>query len=262
MPLETLLQRDFSVRCEWGLPAVRALAPACDAVVIVDVLSFSTCVDIATARGATIHPFRFADERAAAFARANDALLAGDNALGLSLRPASLLGIEAGTRLVLPSPNGSLLSTETGAVPTIAGCLRNARAVAECAAAIGERILIVPAGERWPDGSLRPALEDLCGAGAIIHHLPAARTRSPDALAAAAVFARARETLFATLSACASGRWKAARDQNRDVDLAAALDVSPCAPVLRDGAFVGGQGSGEPSEGGRTDEGAKAATAS
>lgn len=62
-------QADYAVRCEWGLRGVEALAPASDVVVIVDVLSFSTCVEIATARGAVIFPYVWRDATAAAYAQ-------------------------------------------------------------------------------------------------------------------------------------------------------------------------------------------------
>lgn len=45
-------QADFNIRGEWGQQGVSQLAPISDVVVIVDVLSFSTCVDIVTSRGA------------------------------------------------------------------------------------------------------------------------------------------------------------------------------------------------------------------
>lgn len=35
----------------------------------------------------------------------------------------------------------------------------------------GRRIAIVPAGEKWSDGSLRPSFEDFVGAGAVISYL-------------------------------------------------------------------------------------------
>ena len=102
------------------------------------------------------------------FAASHDARVAGmrDDTSAYSLSPHSLLAIPPGTRLVLPSPNGSTLSLTTGATPTFAGCLRNARAVAEAAHRIGPRVAVIAAGERWrDDGSLRPCFEDQAGAG-------------------------------------------------------------------------------------------------
>jgi 2-phosphosulfolactate phosphatase len=217
---------------------VEALSPACDVVVIVDVLSFSTCVDMATAGGATVLPYRFRDDTAATYARECGALLAGANPRGYSLKPASLTAIEAGCRLVLPSPNGSTLSLATGTATTLAGCLRNRTAVARHAAASGGTVLVVPAGERWPhDGSLRPAFEDLCGAGAVVAALPPQLTRSPDALAAGAVFRAARRDLASRVAACASGREKSVHHDEADVALAVALDASDCVPVLEGPAY-------------------------
>ncbi len=44
-------QAEFNIRCEWGIEGVERLAPDCDVVIIVDVLSFSTSVDVATRQG-------------------------------------------------------------------------------------------------------------------------------------------------------------------------------------------------------------------
>jgi 2-phosphosulfolactate phosphatase len=51
-------QAVFDVRCEWGQQGILQLAPISDVVIIVDVLSFSTCVDIATSRGAIAFPYQ------------------------------------------------------------------------------------------------------------------------------------------------------------------------------------------------------------
>src|SRR2546423_1373102 len=40
----------------WGAAGARSLAAACDVVVVVDVLSFTTCISVATAHGATVLP--------------------------------------------------------------------------------------------------------------------------------------------------------------------------------------------------------------
>ena len=233
-------QDPFDVRCEWGLAGVEALQPRSDAIIVVDVLSFTTSVDIATSRGAVVLPYPWRDhDRATDFALMHRALLAraGRRRSGsFTLSPESLLGISAGTRLVLPSPNGATLSLATGTVPTLAGCLWNAEVVARAALQYGNRIGVIPAGEHWEHGGLRPGLEDLVGAGAIIHHLPG--SRSPEAEAAVAAYRRFEDDLVDCLRHCGSGRELIGHGFARDVELAGQLNCSHCAPVLVDGAYV------------------------
>src|SRR5438128_340686 len=101
-------QREYDVRCEWGERGVQRLAPVSDVVIIVDVLSFSTAVEIATNQGAIVFPYRWKDETAHHYAKSVRAEVADKhNRNKRSLSPASLLDLPAGTRLVLPSPNGS-----------------------------------------------------------------------------------------------------------------------------------------------------------
>src|SRR5262245_48902963 len=98
-------QAAAACRCEWGLAGLEALAPA-DVVIVVDVLSFSTCVDVAVARGVTIFPYRWRDASAESFAASQRAELALPRGKGrYSLSPGSFQGAPAGTRCVLPSPN-------------------------------------------------------------------------------------------------------------------------------------------------------------
>ena len=89
-------QRAFSARFEWGEAGVQRLAPHADIVVVVDVLSFATAVDVAVGRGAIVYPCRWRDDRAETLAADVDAVLAGarsgpDQAVPYSLSPASLL---------------------------------------------------------------------------------------------------------------------------------------------------------------------------
>jgi 2-phosphosulfolactate phosphatase len=232
-------QHQADIRFEWGLSGIEALAPASDVVIIVDVLSFTTCVDIVVSRGGLVFPYRDTLESLPAYAKSQNALYAmpgrGHEA-AYTLSPASLLAIPPGTRLVLPSPNGSTLSLSTGDVPTLAGCLRSARAVAARAGQLGRRISVIAAGERWPENhSLRPGTEDLLGSGAIISYLRG--TRSPEAETALAAFRAAGGSLLDTLRRCGSGQELIGRGFTKDVHLAGQLNVSDAAPLLTDGAY-------------------------
>ena len=232
----TFDQAEFDIRCEWGVQGVQQLAPISDVIIIVDVLSFSTCVEVAVSRGATIFPYRWRDASAQAYADSIKAQLAEKRGSAYSLSPASLMNVPPGLRLVLPSLNGSTLSLATGTTPTLIGCLRNCRAVAKAASQYGTTVAVIPAGERWCDETLRPSVEDLIGAGAIIQHLRG--SLAPEAQAAAAAWNEAQDKIFERLKQCSSGKELIARGFATDVEIAAQTNVSACVPLLTNGAFT------------------------
>ena len=230
-------KNQYNVRCEWGLEGLKLLVPISDVVIIVDVLSFSTSVDIACSNGAKVYPCKWKDEKALEYALSKDAILAKPRSkTELSLSPYSLENILSGTNIVLPSPNGSSLSLATGDVLTICGCLRNYRSVAEYANRHGERISVIPAGEKWPDGSIRFALEDIFGAGAILSRLKG--NLSPEAELAVNIYHSLHNKETDTLLNCISGIELVEKGYEVDVYLAADINVSECVPVLKDQAYI------------------------
>jgi 2-phosphosulfolactate phosphatase len=216
-------QPGFDPRLAWASEGGTRLAGVCPVLVVVDILRFTTAVEVAVTHGARVIPERWA----------------GREAPGrYSLSPVSLLGIPAGARVTLASPNGATVSLDlagAGAV-VLAGCLRNASAVAAAARDLGGPVGVVAAGERRLDGSLRPAVEDLVGAGAILHALGG--RPSPEARAAVAAFLDAAPDLPSVLATCISGRELAARGLTADLRLAAEHDVSQAVPRLSGGAFA------------------------
>ncbi len=230
-------QSAFDVRCEWGQHGLTTLAPSAGLVVIIDLLSYSTVVDVALTRGAEIYPHPGKDASAESRARELGASLALGRGKGtFSLSPASMLQVQPGQKIVLPSPNGAALSVQATALAQRAICVsfRNLSAVARYASSFSP-IAIIPAGERWPDHSLRPAVDDIACAGALIEKLPG--TRSPEALAALGIWQQFRGDLLANLLACASGRQLVEMGYRVDVEMAAELDVSTTVPILRDGRY-------------------------
>lgn len=255
-------QLPYRIRFEWGLDGARTVASGADLAVVVDVLSFSTCVSVAVERGVDVYPYRWKDTGAEDFAVHHGATLAGPrNGGGLSLSPASLRDTPGLERVVLPSPNGSAICHElAGEVPLLSAvCLRNAAATAEWVLATLPEdavIAVIAAGELWHhggpgndgglhhDGGLRPAVEDLWGAGAFVAGLVAAGREvfspeafSPEALMAAAAYDAAEPNLPEFLRGCSSGRELIGMGYPEDVEIAAGLDASSVVALMQDGAF-------------------------
>ncbi|MFD4504510.1 2-phosphosulfolactate phosphatase [Streptomyces sp. NPDC058457] len=103
------------------------------------------------------------------------------------------------------------LRPTAGNSTVVAGCLRNATAAGRWLATRGYGtpecpVGVIASGERWPDGSLRPALEDLFGAGAIIAELQeqGAGPLSPEAAVARSSFTGTPKAAE-TVACCSSG---------------------------------------------------------
>ena len=217
-------QDGFDLRFDWGPQGVERLAPLCRTVVIIDVLRFTSAVETACAAGITVYPYRWRDDSAEAFAAARGAVLADSSRQGgPSLSPPSLLKLPAGSRVVLPSPNGATCSIL--AATTVAQWLEKRE----------RPIGIIACGEVWPDGSIRPSFEDMMGAGAILARISG--TDSPEADAAASAFVMCVSRLEDRIRECASARQLLEMGSAGDVEWCLQTDVSEAVPVLRDGAF-------------------------
>lgn len=223
------------VHVEWGVAGAEMLATRCPVVVVCDVLSFSTTVSVAAAVGVRVRPHPWKDESAARLATQLGAALAGPRGSDVSLSPVTMRGLAPGTLLVLPSPNGAMCSLAAAGhgATVVAGCLRNAKAVAQWCAARGLDVGLVAAGEQWPDGALRPAYEDWVGVGSIAAHLAESAELSPEAEAAALAAQHRRP-----LATVASGVELIEAGFASDVDVAEEVDADVVVPLLLDGQFV------------------------
>jgi 2-phosphosulfolactate phosphatase len=82
---------------------------------------------------------------------------------------------------------------------------------------------------------LRPAVEDLLGAGAVMASLLGYGSASVEAALAAEMYARS--SVADALAGCVSGRELIAAGHSGDVELASEVDVSTAVPLLQDGVL-------------------------
>jgi len=221
-------QAEYNIRCEWGTKGIEHIGISSDVVIIVDVISFSTAVDIVTAQGAQVFPYA-KNEGIDEFAKRMDAIVVGPRSKEHTL--VSLESLEA-NRLVLPYPNEAVLSILTGQSVVLAGCLRNAQAVAQAAMKLGTTIAVIPAGEHWADKSARFATEDLIGAGAILSFLEG--SFSPEAQSAVAIYEDVKDNVCEHIKKCSSGKKLIEQGFADDVLCACQVNVSSAVPQLID----------------------------
>ncbi|WP_433393918.1 2-phosphosulfolactate phosphatase [Micromonospora sp. KLBMP9576] len=242
------VQPGAGARFDWGLTGAAELGRVCAVLVVVDVLSFTTTVEVAVARGMRVHPFPWG-EQAAEYARRVGAVAAVGRRQTTpehpwSLSPAALRTAPGVADLVLPSPNGSTISAAASAtgLPVVAACLRNAHAVGRWLTdreygSVDAPIGVVAAGERWPDGSLRPCVEDQLGAAYVLDALSGvAGGLSVEAAMALAALASTPD-VPAAVRGCVSGRELAEGGFADDVEVAVQVGVSGVVPVLRRGVY-------------------------
>lgn len=242
-------QNGFRTRFDWGPAGAEAVGPGAAIVAVVDVLSFTTTLTVAIDEGIDVFPYAWRDKSAVAYAQEHDAALAVGRSEAvngqISLSPTTIRRATGVRRLVLPSPNGSTISRNLAATGSrvIGVSLRNADAAADWIAENIDKtspVAVIASGERWPDGSLRPALEDLWGVGALLAKLDdrGVRPASPEAAAAAAAYRDVSDRLPELLRECASGRELIADGYPDDVTIAAEIDASRSVPLLAGDHFT------------------------
>ncbi len=243
-------QEAFLVRLEWGRRGAERASARGDVLVIVDVLSFSTLATFAASRNVVLYPCATQEEVEKTALRVGAVAAQKSRAVtqpgSYSLSPATFEVAPPGTQIAIASPNGATCCRlATGCPRVFVAGITNAQAAAalvmQALGETGKSVTLLACGERWTsvietdDGSLRFALEDMLGAGAIAAHLPPHLSRSPEAQAAEAVFRATQHPLLETLLTCGSGIELVERGFSDDVHRAALLNQFEAVPILVDG---------------------------
>jgi 2-phosphosulfolactate phosphatase len=234
-------QSGFRVGFDWG-PVGAAAVPG-SLVAVVDVLSFTTAVTVAVDNDIDVLPYRWRDETAVAFAEEHDAVLAvGRSQPGITLSPVTIQQAQGVRRLVLPWVH-DLSAVERQRLDRAGGLIaKSGRRSRMGRLQTRRRPSTQCGGDRRggaKDRSLRPAVEDLWGAGGFIAALADREVGplSPEARAAVAAYREVEKELPQLLHECAGGRELTRYGFAEDAAIAAELDSSRVVPVLTDGAF-------------------------
>lgn len=243
-------QSPFVCRVEWGRRGAREAAERGDIIIIVDVLSFSSTVVSALSFGAIIYPYPPNLNGHAYAEKVNAEYILGRAEAAKTgkptLSPISFTEEHSNKKFVLSSLNGAFCTWIGSKVPALLiGSLLNASSVASVANQLriqtNANITVVPCGEQWSDGkeeedTLRTAIEDYLGAGAILSYLEG--EKSPEAEVCAGTFHYAESKLEELIWDCGSGRELRDRGYAADVKHCGRLNIYQTVPLLKNNYFV------------------------
>jgi 2-phosphosulfolactate phosphatase len=243
-------QSPYKCRVEWGRRGAREAAERGDIIIIVDVLSFSSTVITALSNGAIIYPYprtldgkKFAEKIGGEFilGRAEAAQIGAP-----TLSPVSFGQDHTNKKYVLTSLNGAYCTWIASQVPALLiGSLLNAESVAVAANLLQKQtkanITVIPCGEQWEgsreyEDTLRPAIEDYLGAGAILSHLEG--KKSPEAEFCMTSFLHSKDKLNNFIWDCGSGRELRGRGYEADVKHCSRLNIYTTVPLLNNDHFI------------------------
>jgi 2-phosphosulfolactate phosphatase len=243
-------QSPYVCRVEWGRRGAREAAERGDIIIIVDVLSFSSTVVSALHFGAVIYPYPpYADGKGYAEKLNAEYILGRAEAAKAgkpTLSPVSFNEEHSNKRYVLSSLNGAFCTWIASEVPALLiGSLLNASSVASAATQLrllsNANITVIPCGEQWGSGreeedTLRPAIEDYLGAGAILSYLDG--EKSPEAEVCIGAFLQVKPKVEELIWNCGSGRELRERGFEADVKHCSHLNIYQTVPILKVNHFV------------------------
>lgn len=217
--------------------------------IIVDVLSFSSTVVTGLNYGAIIYPYP-PHLNGKAYAQSLGALyiLGRAEAARLdapTLSPVTFNHSHDRQKYVLSSLNGAFCTWIASHIPALfIGSLLNASVVASAAsqisASLKANITVVPCGEVWNgvkefEDSLRPAMEDYLGAGAILSRIEG--KQSAEVQVCIGAFQHSKSTLSRLIWDCTSGIELRERGFEKDVKHCSRLNIYQTVPILKNQHF-------------------------
>ena len=204
-----VVEPEFDIHCCWGFKLADDLVLQYDVCIIVDVLSFSTSLDLLINVKENTQNMPVADD----FIH--------------HLTP---------QKLNIPSPVGLPIQLNLHQKPVLVGCLRNARAVAKVARMLGNAVLLIPVGDKLSEEEFKTCSEDFIATGAIISYMKGAR--SAESEAALDVYNSSKGNIEEMVKLSSSARQMMLNGFLLEVDQACQFNRSKNVPLLEEGALI------------------------